>query len=142
MIDLPELQNKFPKRFNNLGVPTYAFTYDELEGYIMDAVSSRDNTITDLQEQLKELHESYYMKCKELDKYKRLSDDSMYLVRAFKNGYKLVPIEPTEEMLYAGYDATRLPDGTPQFYESGFCLGHASKIHKAMLESAPDLTKE
>ncbi len=34
----------------------------------------------------------------------------------------------------AGYDATRLDDGTPQFADAGFCLGHAAKIYAAMEE--------
>ena len=38
----------------------------------------------------------------------------------------------TEAMMSAGYDATRLEDGTPQFSEAGFCLGHTAKIYAAM----------
>jgi hypothetical protein len=41
-------------------------------------------------------------------------------------------VKVTEEMISAGYDATRLADGTPQFAEAGFCLGHAAKIYVAM----------
>jgi len=52
-------------------------------------------------------------------------------------GYVVVPVEPTEAMMNAGYDATRLQDGTPQFCDSGFCLGHSEKIYTAMLEAAP-----
>jgi hypothetical protein len=48
-------------------------------------------------------------------------------------GMKLVPIEPTEQMYSAGYDATRLADGTPQFADAGFCLGHAGNVYRAML---------
>ncbi len=46
--------------------------------------------------------------------------------------YLLVPHEPTEGMYHTGYDATRLPDGTPQFANAGFCLGHAGTIYRAM----------
>lgn len=41
----------------------------------------------------------------------------------------------TEAMANAGYDATRLADGTPQFAEAGFCLGHAGNIYSAMREA-------
>jgi len=40
--------------------------------------------------------------------------------------------EVTLAMMDAGYDATRLDDGTPQFAGGGFCLGHAAKIYAAM----------
>ena len=52
-------------------------------------------------------------------------------------GWKLVPVEPDESMVAAGYDATRKEDGTPQFFKDGFCLGHAAKIYLAMLAAAP-----
>lgn len=50
---------------------------------------------------------------------------------------RVVPVEPTEEMYSAGYDATRLESGFPQFADAGFCLGHAGKIYRAMLAAAP-----
>jgi len=40
--------------------------------------------------------------------------------------------EPTYEMMSAGYDATRLEDGMPQFANAGFCIGHARSIYIAM----------
>ena len=40
-----------------------------------------------------------------------------------------------EEAVEAGYDATRLSDGSPQFADAGFCMGHAAKIIAAALES-------
>jgi hypothetical protein len=40
--------------------------------------------------------------------------------------------EPTEKMMNAGYDATRLEDGTPQFAKAGFALGHTRTIYMAM----------
>ncbi len=40
----------------------------------------------------------------------------------------------SEEAVEAGYDATRLPDGTPQFADAGFCLGHAAKILLAAMD--------
>jgi len=49
----------------------------------------------------------------------------------------LVPREPTEAMYDAGYDATRLPDGTPQFADAGYCLGHSGNIYRAMIAAAP-----
>lgn len=53
-------------------------------------------------------------------------------------GYALVPIEPTEGMVSAGYDATRYHDGQPLFAEAGFCLGHAHDICRAMIKAAGD----
>ena len=40
----------------------------------------------------------------------------------------------SEDAVAAGYDATRLPDGTPQFADAGFCLGHAAKILLAAMD--------
>lgn len=52
-------------------------------------------------------------------------------------GWVLVPAEPTEEMYAAGYDATRLSDGSPQFADAGFCLGHSGDIYRAMIAARP-----
>lgn len=46
--------------------------------------------------------------------------------------------EPTEDMMDAGYNATRLADGTPQFAEAGFCLGHTRNIYLAMRAAKED----
>lgn len=51
-------------------------------------------------------------------------------------GWRLVPDEPSERMIEAGYDATRLAGGTPQFAGAGFCLGHAREIYRAMILSS------
>ncbi len=53
------------------------------------------------------------------------------------DGWVLVPREPTLSMYEAGYDATRLSDGMPQFADAGFCLGHAGNIYRAMLSASP-----
>lgn len=57
---------------------------------------------------------------------------------AFRKGIQsiLQLLYVTDEMLEAGYNATRLPDGTPQFYDAGFCLGHSAKIYEAMINEA------
>lgn len=57
---------------------------------------------------------------------------------AFRKGVQSVlsMLYVTDDMMEAGYNATRLPDGTPQFYESGFCLGHSAKIYEAMINEA------
>ncbi len=52
----------------------------------------------------------------------------------------VMPLCSTEEMCSAGYDATRLADGQPQFYKDGFCLGHADKIYQAMVAVSPYIT--
>lgn len=52
-------------------------------------------------------------------------------------GWQMVPKEPTEEMIEAGYDATRDHDGNPVFADAGFCIGHARHIFRAMLSAAP-----
>lgn len=52
-------------------------------------------------------------------------------------GWGVVPLNATEDMYNAGYDATRLADGTPQFVDSGFVLGHSGQIYRAMLSAAP-----
>lgn len=52
-------------------------------------------------------------------------------------GWVLVPVEPTMEMYEAGYDATRLADGTPQFANAGFYLGHSGNIYRAMIAATP-----
>lgn len=45
-------------------------------------------------------------------------------------------MEPSEAMYDAGYDATRLPDGTPQFANAGYCIGHSGNIWRAMIAAA------
>jgi hypothetical protein len=55
-------------------------------------------------------------------------------------GWVLVPKEPTEAMIEAGYDSTRLAGGYPQFADVGFCLGHAAEIYCAMAFAAPSPT--
>lgn len=57
---------------------------------------------------------------------------------AFRKGIQsiLQLLYVTDEMMEAGYNATRLPDGTPQFYDAGFCLGHSAKIYEAMINEA------
>lgn len=52
-------------------------------------------------------------------------------VQAVPDGWRLVPLAMTPAMEDAAYDATRLPDGTPQFADAGFCLGHAMQIFQA-----------
>jgi hypothetical protein len=44
--------------------------------------------------------------------------------------------QPNAPMYDAGYDATRQADGTPQFVDAGFCLGHAGVIFRAMIDAA------
>ena len=52
-------------------------------------------------------------------------------VQAFEEaGFRIVPIEPTEEMTVSGYHATQ-EDKTIRTF------GHADDIYKAMLEAAP-----
>jgi hypothetical protein len=51
-------------------------------------------------------------------------------------GYVLTRLDVNEVMCIAGYEACRNEDGTHQFADAGFCLGHAVKIYKAMIEAS------
>ena len=44
----------------------------------------------------------------------------------------------TLAMLNAGYDATRLTDGTPQFASAGYVLGSSATIYAAMRAAAAE----
>lgn len=76
-----------------------------------------------------------------MDKYKEkleLALDRLATGSSFEreDGRRIDPnymfFEPSYEVMSAGYDATRLLDGTPQFADAGFCIGHARAIYIAM----------
>lgn len=58
-------------------------------------------------------------------------------VSAVPEGYKLVPIEPTSEMLDAGCEQHKCEQGDPWYSASQLCENECADIYHSMLAVAP-----